>query len=211
MCVVFLCLVAFVPWPCSSNIVASVSCVALVRFTVRATLEAILEHGAAGPRGDRPALSRDPSPVCPPGPAGLGPPRCPWAPLSPGPGHGAALGTDVGLDLLVAKRLFGAIWVISAMPSRWFLFWGRGLARPSPGGIAEQTQLCHGDAPGGTKGSESTSLGNRLGFLFLFNAGLGGRSRLLWESQARPPLERRCRPRSGRASPAALGSGGSCF
>lgn len=92
MCVVFLYLVAFVPWPDSSNIVASVSCVALVHFTVRATLEAILEHGAPGPHGDRPTVSRDPlPPMCPrpPGSWGSGcqephrpPPRWPWVPLS---------------------------------------------------------------------------------------------------------------------------------
>lgn len=73
MCVVFLYLVAFVPWPGSSNIVASVSCVALVHFTVRATLEAILEHGAPGPHGDRPTVSRDPlPPMCPRPPGFVG-------------------------------------------------------------------------------------------------------------------------------------------
>lgn len=74
-CVVFPYLVAFVPWPGSSNIVASVSCVALVHFTIRATLEAILEHGAPGPHGDRPTVSRDPLPPCvrvPPVPWGSG-------------------------------------------------------------------------------------------------------------------------------------------
>ncbi|EOB05656.1 hypothetical protein Anapl_02079 [Anas platyrhynchos] len=52
MCVLFLCLVAFIPWPGSGNIVASASCVALVHLTVRATLEAILDHGVPGPHED---------------------------------------------------------------------------------------------------------------------------------------------------------------
>lgn len=190
---------------------ASVSCVALVHFTVRATLEAILEHGAPGPHGDRPTVSRDPlPPMCPRPPwfrgaqaarsrtghrlGGLGC-RC-----HAGRGDGTTLGTDVGVDLPVVKRLFGTIWVISAMSSRWFLFRGRDLAFPSPGGTAEQTQLCQRDAPG-LKGSESTSLGNRLWFLFLFSPDLGGRSQLLWESQVRPFLDPQCRPRSAPSQP----------
>lgn len=52
MCVLFLCLVAFIPWPGSGNIVALASCVALVHLTVRATLEAILDHGVPGPHED---------------------------------------------------------------------------------------------------------------------------------------------------------------
>lgn len=107
-------LVAFVPWLGSSNIVALVSCVALVHFTVRATLEAILEPGAPGPHGDRPTVSRDLLPSCP------CPPR-PWGSAA-GRGDGTMLGTDVGVDLPVVKRLFGAIWVISAMSSRCFCF-----------------------------------------------------------------------------------------
>lgn len=116
-------------------------------------------------------------------------------------GDGTTLGTDVEVDLPVVKRLFGAIWVISAMSSWWFLFWGRELALPSPGSTAEQTQLCHGDAPGLKRGSESTSLGNRLGFFFLFSLDLGGRSQLLWESQARPFPDPACRPRSAPSQP----------
>lgn len=67
MCVLFLCLVAFIPWPGSGNIVASASCVALVHLTVRATLEAILDHGVPGPHEDGPAGEPCPpfSPVCP--------------------------------------------------------------------------------------------------------------------------------------------------
>lgn len=212
MCVVFLCLVAFVPWPGSSNIVALVSCVALEHFTVRATLEAILEHGAPGPHGDRPTVSRDPlSPPCPRPPSfrgaqagrshsghrlgGLG--CCCHARR----GDGTTLGTDVGVDLPVVKRLFGAIWVISAKSRRWFLFWGPELALPSPGGTAEQTQLCHGDAPGLEKGSGPTSLGNRSGSFSFFIPDLGGRIQLVWESQARPFPAPQCRPRSAPSRP----------
>lgn len=212
MCVVFLCLVAFVPWPGSSNIVASVSCVALVHFTVRATLEAILEHGAPGLHGDRPAVSRDPLPsVCPPGSWGSGcrePPRCPWVPLSR-----RARGRDNAGHRCWGRPAGGekAFWsnlgyfchvqtVVSVLGTRagTSLSWRHRGANPA-------------DAPQVTKGSESWRLGNRLGFLFLFFPDLGGRSQLLGESQARPPLNPLCRPRSDRASPAALGSGGSCF
>lgn len=71
----------------------------------------------------------------------------------------------------------------------------------SPGGTAEQTQLCHEDAPGVKQGSEPTSLSNRLGFLFLFSPYLGGRSQFLWESQARPFPGPQCRPRSAPSPP----------
>lgn len=53
----------------SANVVASASCVALVHLTIRATLEAILDHGVPGPHEDGPpGEPYPPSPMCPPSP-----------------------------------------------------------------------------------------------------------------------------------------------
>lgn len=108
MCVLFLYLVAFIPWPGSGNIVASVSCVAWVHFTVRATSEAILDHGAPGAQGMGPpgAVTPFPHVSTVPGSVGLSGgaaagtsrigPRC------TGRGDGTVLGIGAGSDLLVA-------------------------------------------------------------------------------------------------------------
>lgn len=147
-----------------------------------------------------------------------------------GRGDGAELGTDAGGrpagdisamerlgggEDLVVKRLFGVIWVISAVSSlvdsvsgrRKFPSW----AFPSPGCTEVQTQPCPRDArlwSPGLKGSESTGLGNKLGFLFLFPPKPGREEQLPGESQAQDPHPGPALPVPApqRSAPA-----GSCF